>query len=98
MRFTTLDFSQEGLALGNLISLGAAFSHLKVGAPLTRISTNIHLQFKTENFSEFLVKRGGVSANPIQKILIRKNWDGQSLNGGGLGRAGDGEQRLAPTL
>ena len=61
MRFTTLDFSQEGLALGNLISLGAAFSHLKVGAPLTRISTNIHLQFKTENFSEFLVK-----------ILIRK--------------------------
>ena len=87
MRFTTLDFSQEGLALGNLISLGAAFSHLKVGAPLTRISTNIHLQFKTENFSEFLVK-----------ILIRKNWDGQSLNGGGLGRARDGEQRLAPTL
>ena len=87
MRFTTLDFSQEGLALGNLISLGAAFSHLKVGAPLTRISTNIHLQFKTENFSEFLVK-----------ILIRKNWDGQSLNGGVLGRAGDGEQCLAPTL
>ena len=68
MRFTTLDFSQEGLALGNLISLGAAFSHLKVGAPLTRISTNIHLQFKTENFSEFLVKRGGVSANP--KFLL----------------------------
>ena len=87
MRFTTLDFSQEGLALGNLISLGAAFSHLKVGAPLTRISTNIHLQFKTENFSEFLVK-----------ILIRKTGMVKVSMGGGLGRAGDGEQRLAPTL
>lgn len=72
MRFTTLDFSQEGLALGNLISLGAAFSHLKVGAPLTRISTNIHLQFKTENFSEFLVK-----------ILIRKTGMVKVSMGGG---------------
>ena len=87
MRFTTLDFSQEGLALGNLISLGAAFSHLKVGAPLTRISTNIHLQFKTENFSDFLVK-----------ILIRKTGMVKVSMGGGLGRARDGEQRLAPTL
>ena len=74
MRFTTLDFSQEGLALGNLISLGAAFSHLKVGAPLTRISTNIHLQFKTENFSEFLVK-----------ILIRKTGMVKVSMGGGSG-------------
>ena len=73
MRFTTLDFSQEGLALGNLISLGAAFSHLKVGAPLTRISTNIHLQFKTENFSEFLVK-----------ILIRKTGMVKVSMGGGV--------------
>ena len=79
MRFTTLDFSQEGLALGNLISLGAAFSHLKVGAPLTRISTNIHLQFKTENFSEFLVK-----------ILIRKTGM-VKVSMGGTGVSGEQE-------
>ena len=51
-------------------------------------------------FFTFGQKGGG--SRPIQKILIRKNWNGQSLNGGrgNLGRAGDGdgEQRLAPTL
>ena len=81
MRFTTLDFSQEGLALGNLISLGAAFSHLKVGAPLTRIFTNIHLQFKTENFSEFLVKRGGVSANPKNPYQKKLRWSKKGEGG-----------------